>query len=167
MGSQPSSFCGVEQGELMSYLESMVMGDSLASLIEVVEGRKIGQKIIYGDNTAAIAILENPDGPWRTRHLRLRATALRERLKDGSWIIRHLPGVKLVADFLTKIIAVKPSWERFWRFKVPGFQLRNHQRGPTVVKNNLWEKNNIRKNQTRRLPPGTTTETSLVGAYQW
>ena len=81
-----------------------------------MEGRKIGQKIIYGDNTAAIAILENPDGPWRTRHLRLRATALRERLKDGSWIIRHLPGVKLVADFLTKIIAVKPSWERFWRF---------------------------------------------------
>ena len=104
------------EGELMSYLESMVMGDSLASLIEVVEGRKIGQKIIYGDNTAAIAILENPDGPWRTRHLRLRATALRERLKDGSWIIRHLPGVKLVADFLTKIIAVKPSWDRFWRF---------------------------------------------------
>ena len=104
------------EGELMSYLESMVMGDSLASLIEVVEGRKIGQKIIYGDNTAAIAILENPDGPWRTRHLWLRATALRERLKDGSWIIRHLPGVKLVADFLTKIIAVKPSWERFWRF---------------------------------------------------
>ena len=53
-------------GELMSYLESMVMGDSLASLIEVVEGRKIGQKIIYGDNTAAIAILENPDGPDST-----------------------------------------------------------------------------------------------------
>ena len=45
------------------------------------------------------------------------ATALRERLKDGSWIIRHLPEVKLiVANFLTKIIAVKPSWERFWRF---------------------------------------------------
>eukprot|EP00435_Cladocopium_sp_Y103_P071700 s225_g38.t1 len=28
------------EGELMSYLESMVMGDSLASLIEVVEGQK-------------------------------------------------------------------------------------------------------------------------------
>ena len=119
MGSQPSSVCGVlstAEGQLMSYLESMVMGDSLASLIEVVEGRKIEQKITYGDNTAAIAILENPDGPWRARHLRLRATALREWLKDGSWIIRHLPGVKLAADFLTKIITVKPSWERFWRF---------------------------------------------------
>lgn len=46
----------------------------------------------------------------------MRATALREWLKDGSWIIRHLPGVKLAADFLMKIIAVKPSWERFWRF---------------------------------------------------
>ena len=51
------------EGELMSYLESMVIGDSLASLIEVVEGRKIGQKITYGDKNAAIAILENPDGP--------------------------------------------------------------------------------------------------------
>ena len=49
-------------------------------------------------------------------NLRLRANALRERLKDGSWIIRHLPGVKLVADFLTKVTAVKPSWERFWKF---------------------------------------------------
>ena len=26
-----------------------------------------------------------------------------------------LPGKKLVADLLSKIIAVKPSWERFWR----------------------------------------------------
>ena len=130
------------EGELMSYLESMVMGDSLASLIEVVEGRKIGQKIIYGDNTAAIAILENPDGPWRTRHLRLRATALRERLKDGSWIIRHLPGVKLVADFLTKIIAVKPSWERFWRFV-------NHQ-GSGVPNEEPLTGSNRREEQ----PPG-------------
>ena len=27
-----------------------------------------------------------------------------------------LPGKKLVADLLSKIIAVKPNWERFWRF---------------------------------------------------
>ena len=117
------------EGELMSYLDSMVMGDSLASLIEVVERGKFGQKNFYGDNTAAIAILENPDGPWRTRHLRLRANALRERLKDGSWIIRHLPGVKLVADFvLTKIIAVKASWERFWKFV-------NHQGSGSIREN--------------------------------
>ena len=42
------------EGELMSYLESMVMGDSLASLIEVVEGRKIGQKIIYYTETTRL-----------------------------------------------------------------------------------------------------------------
>lgn len=50
---------------------------------------------------------------WAEDHLRRQH---RERLKDGRWIIRHVSGVKLVADFLTKIIAVKPSWERFWRF---------------------------------------------------
>lgn len=38
-------------------------------------------KVIYGDNTAAIAVLCSPDGPWRTRHLRLRSQVLREWLK--------------------------------------------------------------------------------------
>ena len=79
---------------------SMVMGDSLASL-EVLETKNRAEDHLRTE-TAQL----------RTRHQRLRATALRERLKDGSWIIRHLPGVKLEADFLTKIIAVKPSWER-------------------------------------------------------
>ena len=29
------------------------------------------ERVIYGDNTAALAIVQNPLGPWRARHLRL------------------------------------------------------------------------------------------------
>ena len=159
MGSQPSSVCGVEHRRGGTDVLFGVHGHGrLFGVSHRGRGRtknRAEDHLLYGDNTAAIAILENPDGPWRTRHLQLRATALRERLKYGSWIIRHLPGVKLVADFLTKIIAVKPSWERFWRFvNHQGSGVPNEeptQWGLNVVKNNLWEKNIIRKDQTRRL----------------
>ena len=60
-----------------------------------------------GDNMAAISIIQNPDGPWRTRHLRLRASVLKERLQEGSWRIFHLDGKRLIADVFTKAIVDK------------------------------------------------------------
>eukprot|EP00435_Cladocopium_sp_Y103_P032383 s2619_g8.t1 len=76
----------------------------------------VEQRVAYGDNTAAIAILTNPDRSWRMRHLTLRANFLREKLKEGRWLIRHLPGVQLIADFLAKVISVAAQWNRFWDF---------------------------------------------------
>ena len=38
------------------------------------------EKVVYGDNSSALSILMNPDGGWRTRHLRLRSSCLRELL---------------------------------------------------------------------------------------
>ena len=74
-------------------------------------------KVIYGDNTAAIAVLCSPQGPWRTRHLRLRSNVVRERLRnDASWSVRHLPGQELVADYLTKAISPRSRWKQFFDF---------------------------------------------------
>ena len=36
------------------------------------------ETVVYGDNSSALSILMNPDGGWRTRHLRLRSSRLRE-----------------------------------------------------------------------------------------
>ena len=69
-----------------------------------------------GDNMAAISIIQNPDGPWRTRHLRLRASVLKERLQEGSWRIFHLDGKRLIADVFTKAIVDKNVWSWFRRF---------------------------------------------------
>lgn len=77
------------EGELYTYIEAMTMLNGLSGIVEELEdldhddtwkrddqeGRG-GQweeqdlqeglhKVIYGDNTAAIAVLCSPDGPWR------------------------------------------------------------------------------------------------------
>ena len=53
------------------------MGESLMSILAIFEGPDMEEardrKIMYGDNTAALSIIQTPDGPWRTRHLRLRS----------------------------------------------------------------------------------------------
>ena len=78
--------------------------DSLQALMTVLGVEEPPAVITYGDSQAAIAIVRQPDGQWRTRHLRLRSYALRERSRLGTWQIYHLEGTRLIADFLTKAI---------------------------------------------------------------
>ncbi|CAJ1406627.1 unnamed protein product [Effrenium voratum] len=73
-----------------------------------------GDFVVYGDNSSAITIIGSADGPWRTRHLRLRAEVLREKVKGGRWAVRHLPGTRLVADHLTKAMTAKAQWPKFY-----------------------------------------------------
>ena len=80
----------------------------------ITEGGKEAERVIYGDNTAALAIVQSPSRPWRTRHLRLPSNVLRERVREGEWQIRHLPGSGLVADYLTKAVAARTQWLRFY-----------------------------------------------------
>ena len=71
----------------------------------------------YGDNQSSLRLLECPDGPWRTRHLRLRSFVLRERMKRGLWKGRHVPGAQLASDLLTKAVTSMPSWTKsFYNF---------------------------------------------------
>ena len=57
------------------------------------------------DNSAAITLASEEGGSWRTRHLKVRASALRQRLQDGWATISHCPGEWQLADGLTKILA--------------------------------------------------------------
>ena len=76
------------------------------------------EKVIYGDNSSALSILMNPDGGWRTRHLRLRSACLRELLRKDpqNWKVRHQKGTDLPADMLTKPIVLQRDWVKFWHF---------------------------------------------------
>ena len=76
------------------------------------------EKVIYGDNSSALSILMNPDGGWRTRHLRLRSSCLRELLKrePQTWKVRDQKGVDLPADMLTKPITLLRDWIKFGHF---------------------------------------------------
>ena len=111
------------ESELVGYCEAATMLKSAEALMTVVHGideSKDSQfeKVIYGDNSSALSILMNPDGGWRTRHLRLRSAGLRELLKNNpqNWKARHQKGTDLPADMLTKPIVLQRDWVKFWHF---------------------------------------------------
>ena len=101
---QPFVAQSTAEGELIGYCEALTVGRALVSLAEVVTGEKVEHKRMYGDNMAAISLVSNGAGNWRTRHLRIRASALRWALEEGEWVLEHMPGVQLVADGFTKLL---------------------------------------------------------------
>ena len=115
---QPFCALSTAESELLGYCETMQLVQALESLLTVLHGNDRFEKLLVGDNSGAISILTKPDGPWRTRHLRLRSYALKEKLADskGDWKLRHEKGAELIADFLTKPITVPGEWMRFAKF---------------------------------------------------
>ena len=57
------------------------------------------------DNQAAVSLLGEGPVSWRTRHLKLRAQALRWRLTRLDWRVCFIPGSLQVADLATKPLA--------------------------------------------------------------
>ena len=110
------------ESELVGYCEAATMLKSTEALMMVVhdspKDNEPFEKVVYGDNSSALSILTNPDGGWRTRHLRLRSSGLRELLKNDpqNWKIRHQRGTDLPADMLTKPIVTPKEWFKFWQF---------------------------------------------------
>lgn len=115
---QPFTAMSTAEAELLSYCETMQMVQAMEALLVVLHDSDNFEKLLCGDNSSAIAILTKPDGPWRTRHLRLRSHGLREKLSSdkGDWKLRHQRGTELIADFLTKPITVANEWDRFATF---------------------------------------------------
>ena len=56
------------------------------------------------DSASALAIVSGDSSSWRTKHLRRRARFLRWRVLKGDIIMRHLPGVEMIADLGTKAL---------------------------------------------------------------
>ena len=76
------------------------MGDSFDALVsDVYAGYP---KTVFVDNMAAINLLTEESGVWRTRHLRLRAHHMRWRINRTDWRVAHCPGSVMIADIGTK-----------------------------------------------------------------
>lgn len=101
-GRQPFICHSTAESELVSYSESHQVGEALSGLLSVM-GFSV-DRLLYGDNKAALSAATMETGSWRTRHLRLRAHALRNALAtpESRWAARHMPGRHLIADGLTK-----------------------------------------------------------------
>ena len=90
------------EAELIGFSEGYQAGESTAALLEIFNVRV--KRELIGDNKAALAQVLGDTGPWRTRHLRIRAAKVREALReeDASWSASHKEGALLVADGATK-----------------------------------------------------------------
>ena len=78
------------ESELIAVVSGAQMGDAVAALVGEILGAE-PEVHLLGDNLACIAIVAGPPTSWRSRHLRLRAAALREKLESGHWTLSHLP----------------------------------------------------------------------------
>ena len=94
------------------------MGESTSVIVNILEQGMLDDElgVLYGDSQTGLKILQAPDGAWRTRHLRLRCFAIRERVNMGLWKVRHLAGAKLAADLLTKPVTQLGAWQAFMLF---------------------------------------------------
>ena len=101
-GAQPFISQSTAESEVIAYNTSFQAGESVGMLLEQLGFRT--EKRLYGDSRAGIAVLSAETGPWRTRHLRLRAAKLRELVQDpaSEWTVRHMSGAMLLADAFTK-----------------------------------------------------------------
>ena len=60
---------------------------------------------MHSDSQAATAICSTPSSNWRTRHLRIRASYVREALESGRYSLHHISGNSMTADIGTKPLA--------------------------------------------------------------
>ena len=78
---------------------------------------EVGEEdLLLVDNKAATMILVQESGSWRTRHLRVRASSLKQRINSGFQKVIHVAGRSTLADLNTKshphsrLAALRKMW---------------------------------------------------------
>ena len=105
---QPFVTHSTAEAELVSYCEGLLAGKAAEALVKELTGVTAVMKVIYGDNIAAIGLANGTtSSSWRTRHLRIRASLLKQALDEtdaagGQWKLIHVRGLARVADGFTK-----------------------------------------------------------------
>ena len=137
---QPFVAASTGEAELLGYSEGHQQGLSIGAILNSLEIKPT--YVLYGDCKSALSLASTDSGPWRTRHLRLRAHKLREALRlhspdptqEPEWSARHLSGIDLVADGMTKPL-LGASFLRFAkRLSLHGSWLNNLEDGATCLK---------------------------------
>ena len=89
--------------ELVEAHQGCLQMESVNALLVDFDVQPSGRTICV-DNAAAITLATAEGGSWKTRHLKVRHRALRERV-DERWVeVEYCPGDLQLADGLTKIL---------------------------------------------------------------
>ena len=78
--------------------------ESVDSLLQDI-GEQAESRVLHVDNAAAITLATSEGGSWKTRHLKVRHQALRQKVEDKWLEIQFCPGLHQQADGLTKILS--------------------------------------------------------------
>eukprot|EP00439_Symbiodinium_sp_Y106_P060055 s2743_g8.t2 len=105
-GRQSLKTTSSAETELSAASEGSVLTFSVDALLTDM-GTQAESRELRVDNSAAITLASEEGGSWRTRHLKVRAAALRQRIQEGWIAISYCPGDFQLADGLTKILAAK------------------------------------------------------------
>ena len=92
------------EAELIACLAGVQIGESVLPILVDLRQSEV-QPCLVSDNAAAISLVNNEGGAWRTRHLKMRAQAARERRETGAWLFAHVAGRHNAADIGTKVLA--------------------------------------------------------------
>ena len=104
--SSRQSFVTLSSAE--AELVTMIAGVQAAEAVQPLISELIEQDTtisLLADNEAAIRAFDAAPAGWRSRHLRMRAYAARERISANLLRVTHLPGEYQIADIATKPLA--------------------------------------------------------------
>ena len=98
---QPLVALSTAETELMEGVEGAAMAYSTKCFLEELLDEEL--KIhLHIDNSAAISLMTTASGSWRTRHLRLRANWIKQKVQLREVQVIHEPGLTQKADIGTK-----------------------------------------------------------------
>ena len=110
---QPFTAQSTCEAELVATVSGANLGESFVPLARELRPNEPLRCQILNDNMAAIGILSCDSSSWRTRHLKIRANALREKIADFLWEAQHVSGEYNCADIGTKTLQFsRLSWLR-------------------------------------------------------
>ena len=106
------------ESELVEAVEGALLLKSVEGVIQEIAGLT-PRLTIRVDNMSAMQLLNGSSGSWRTRHLRLRSSWLKEQVSTGQMRVLHEPGETQLADLGTKPLPRQRLQElvALWRLK--------------------------------------------------
>eukprot|EP00439_Symbiodinium_sp_Y106_P048300 s3792_g6.t1 len=80
------------ESELLEAVDGAILGCSTRALLEELRGKPLFL-YLHVDNQSAVMLLQGSSGSWRTRHLRLRANFVKEKMTQKELVVVYEPGV--------------------------------------------------------------------------
>ena len=100
---QPTASLSTAEAELQAGIDCMTLAEGFTELLKELEGAPL-KCVLYGDNQGAVTVLQIPQGAWRTRHLRLKASWFLQQVEANKYPVYHVPGQYMLGDLCTKTL---------------------------------------------------------------